>query len=889
MRKFQSVLDYSLDLIKLRDTYAKVYRNKKFSFKNGAKEYSLEVVNVTFSYSYKSFNKSGKNTYIKDGYTFAECSFNDGVALNNEGELIGIQTNIAICSPLSDDVLGKNFKYEEGTYKQVGTFETLLSRADLRKHLYRYGFYINGKHYVRFKRSSGSARVGKCLFIDEALYSRMAKWDMCGLKIREGQKIDLSSYEAYIALSSSSIIDTIEIKPENILLINDYESVFKDDIIAVEYLNECLTSAHKTTEVTNSIWDGQSLLDTSLFGRYSDKGMLLLRNRFFKSCAFNTNIQQFFKDNGIERIEQLNGKTIATDVKDIKLITTPSSVKYLKFGSFENWLNNIEPIYGIVKHEKKTHYFDGRMVQAHYQLINTLQMTFDEVKKLIQPSLDYITKVRQDPDVLRYHIKYPDTVDFVKPAMTKNEIVFKLLGLNNKFAKTELYREFRDDVVKAFIRNLKKGHVLIEGNYSTLCGNPYEMLLSAIGKFDGTSYLGIGKLRSTKFDYGAKLLATRSPHILPGNIYLAKNVQVKEIDRYFNLTDEIVCVNSINENLHERTNGSDMDGDTILITNNELLIKVAERNYDIFKVPTNLTPAGKITRYYTSEELADLDVKTSDNKIGEIVNLSQQLNSLLWDNYVNGISLEQQENLYLDICKLAVLSGIEIDRAKRTSPINSGKEINELKEKWKIVEEGKTVKPYFFKMITTENGYKISPNVKYKYFNTPMDYLQKIIASYNFRRYREPKVYMPFSEILEPIEAGSVSSYSYRVKNRILAEIKTKKKILNKLYKGYDTKSKDEKEKIRNEAMLLKEEMLSTLNTGTWNKSVSYLLLKELDKPMERGVANFIFEALFSLPCEGFYDLLKDNSDDLMILKEIEGGEIQLYSYNYSKKNAKKG
>lgn len=40
----------------------------------------------------------------------------------------------------------------------------------LRAHFYQNGFYLDGLHYVRYKRSAGSSREGKCLFIDERLY-----------------------------------------------------------------------------------------------------------------------------------------------------------------------------------------------------------------------------------------------------------------------------------------------------------------------------------------------------------------------------------------------------------------------------------------------------------------------------------------------------------------------------------------------------------------------------------------------------------------------------------------------------------------------------------------------------------------------------------------------
>ena len=58
------------------------------------------------------------------------------------------------------------------------------------------------------KRSTGSARVGKCLFIREDLYEPILKFSSGGLKYNYGDPIDLAAYEGYIALPSSSIIAT---------------------------------------------------------------------------------------------------------------------------------------------------------------------------------------------------------------------------------------------------------------------------------------------------------------------------------------------------------------------------------------------------------------------------------------------------------------------------------------------------------------------------------------------------------------------------------------------------------------------------------------------------------------------------------------------------------
>ena len=66
-------------------------------------------------------------------------------------------------------VVNVKFKY---VFKAEGGKNVNLKT--LREHFYQDGFCVNGVHYVRYKRSAGSSREGRCLFIDERL-SR-AQW-----------------------------------------------------------------------------------------------------------------------------------------------------------------------------------------------------------------------------------------------------------------------------------------------------------------------------------------------------------------------------------------------------------------------------------------------------------------------------------------------------------------------------------------------------------------------------------------------------------------------------------------------------------------------------------------------------------------------------------------
>lgn len=567
LKRFTATMPQSLELIELRKVYEKVYRNKKFSFWHNYKEFSKYVISVTFKYSVREYNRLKADTYVKYGWFYDDIVLEDNICIK-DGEVVAVQVNTPVKAPVAQDQLGKYFYFANGCYRIKPNVKTLYSVADLREMVYTNGFYVDGIHYIRYKRSAGSARVGKCLFIAEPLYSRMHKWELCGLKIKEGDQIDLAGFESYIALTLSSIIGQIEIQPENILLIDDYDSVFKDKVVNVKEVDGKLKAVEEEVDVCNTINDGMSLIDPSLMEKYSQYGFILLRNRFFKSAAFNFNIQQFFSDHGITKIEQLNGVTRARCIEDVKLITTPSSIKYLKFGTFDEWLDNTSELYGVVKHEKKTHFMDGRMVKVHYQLLNCLQMSYEDTHEFVQPTLDYIHLLKTDPAMMRYHIKFNYSGDVVEEdeqeekytqfsAKSKNDIVFKMLGINDDFAKTKLYADFKADVLDSFIKDARCGHILVDGNYSTLCGNPIEMIQLACGMFNGESVLGVGNVYTKRFGFGKTLLGSRSPHVAQGNNWLTKNTYHPLIEKYCNLTDEIVVVNSIGENLLSRLSGAD--------------------------------------------------------------------------------------------------------------------------------------------------------------------------------------------------------------------------------------------------------------------------------------------------------------------------------------------
>ncbi len=894
LRKFINSLDYSLDLIELLDVYYKRYRRNDFAFKVKKHLYTANVINVTFKYSVKKWNQMNRNTFVKFGYDYRDLIFNDCVAKNNEGEIVGVQLNEKVLSPLSDElpvyfktvvVEIKDKKDKSKTievqkqYQKNKEPKTIKSNAALRKELYKNGFICNETKYCRMKRSTGSARVGKCLFINEPLFKPILKFSSGAIVLENGQEVDLAAYEGYIALPSSSIIDTLPISPENILLIDDYESVFREDVVETHDENGWLVTSERNCEIKNNIWDGQSLIDVSLLGDYSCYGMVLLRNLMFKSCCFNCNIQQWFKDNNIIDISQLNGKTRASRIEDIKLITTPSSIKYLKFDTWDNWLDNLYPNFGLVKHDKKTHFFGGQLVQTHYQLINTLQLSKDEVREFLQESLNFAQMLRDNPAIVRYYIKYPDVDAFEplsSPMLDKNDVVYNLMCINNNFTKTKYYQEFLHDLLSSFYKNLKNGHVYVNGNYSTLLGNPVEMLQQSIGTFKGESQIGIGNIHNIRFGYNKILLGSRSPHVTMANIWLPTNKENKLIDCYFNLTSEIVCINSIGENVLQRLSGCDFDSDSVLLTDNEILIRAAKRNYNTFKVATSFVSDRKVKRYYTPEEQADLDIKTAVNKIGEIINLSQELNSLLWDKMYNGASYKDIRELYYDICQLDVMSGIEIDRAKKEFDISNVRELDKIRDKYKDElsdEYNKKKVPHFFAHISRQKGYYNPEKKNYCKYNTSMDYLQTIVNGFRIKNPYK-KDWLPFVAVLDNSKFYS-SHINQNQINKIYCILKryisNRKNIFS---------SDDNRNDRFIESQLLYDNLVADIENETIGFSTLYRLLTSLEDKENAQIKNILLQILFLCENESFKQAVIHSSSEIEQL-EVGGSDIKLFGIGY--------
>lgn len=609
---------------------------------------------------------------------------------------------------------GKN---QSAKLKKVTRLETELNTEKLRTYMYKNGFVLDGNKYVYFMRSTSKSRGGNMLFIKEKyFYKLLIEWARLGIIFADTQSIDVAGIKSYESLVLSGICGKLEIKPEEILLINDYESVFEKNA-SVTKLNENhrLVVSDEVVKYSNSIWDGQSLMDSSKYSEFLEfegikqteslngKSFVLLRNLWFKSAAFNFDIQKYFSDHNITIEDvRMHGWTIAEDIKQIKLITTPNSLKILKIkecvknkypdnsdgqiqSMFEYWLEHIREntYFGVVKSE---HGMYDHARRCNSQILMALPLSRNDMRSLLEEGeFPYMYELRNDDNMFLMHLGSRKNSD--------NTMIYELASYIPKITRTDMYTNFKNDTLNDYKESWKKDGIKIPNSDFCVCvSNPIEMIQYACG-ISSENWVRVHKEREAYCKFysdGQQLLAARNPCVCSGNILCLTNTKSKLLEDYMVLSDNIVVVNSIESDIMERASGMDYDSDQMYLSSNALLVEKAKFCEKHYLTPVNKVAKETKNKYNVIEDLSCTDTKIAKGKIGDIVNMGQILQSYYWNIFFNTTPPRNEEEVELRKCalkriydKISMLSSascVEIDRAKREFKMDTEKELSELRK-----------------------------------------------------------------------------------------------------------------------------------------------------------------------------------------------------------------
>lgn len=671
-------------------------------------EYGLKIRNI------KAGSLYGYNLKVRDKYDYKKAMFTNNLLLNFLKE-----NGLKIDKGWTKDIIGLNFDYgsrsyeeekthleklltnEEGKYTEENLeyFKSLLEKVESNKEKFdkksedeiRKIFYPNGVeveylsykkdgsikksekvHYQFLYRSTGKAKNGSCIFICDRLHKKATKFIQMGIKM-PSTNAPLVEMLAYSGLIASTIVDTIKINPNNVLVMKDVDSFFKTNIISVETDEQkrCRAVAKENYELKNTLFDGQAIVDESIFPKWGN-GYILLRHHMCKMAGFKGKIQKFLKDYyGDDYLTAIVYDMWGNPhyAKDIEVITTDNAMKWLKFNvSYEYWCDRVHEngcLFGIVKtaHESKL----GNVQRMSYQMINSLDISI--MPNVVARSKEYIESMKRD------NVVFLDYLRMNKNFSNDYEVLVALCEQNWDFTRSQYFRSRKYEIIKGYVNDFKFGKVLQDADNLVIIGSPYAMLLHMVGEDvnnDDTFNQENGCIQcyTSRFVEGEYLAEFRSPFNSKNNMGYLHNVYPSKLIKYFDFGKQIIAVNMIHTDFQDRNNGSDMDSDSVYTTNQEDIVEYAKHCY--MSYPTIVNNIPKSTKKYdnTLENCAEIDnnLASAQKAIGRSSNLAQLAQTYMYN-------FEDQK--YVDyVCILSVLAQVAIDNAKRQFDIDLNKEID---------------------------------------------------------------------------------------------------------------------------------------------------------------------------------------------------------------------
>lgn len=754
-----------------------------------ASKYGVKIKNIEAGTLYEN------NLGVRDYYSYSNAMFSNsllldflldnGLKVSKDGrtrDIIGINFSFGTKSyeetknKIEEHLSAEQFKpQEEQNEEYISNLQKALERCnnnqgkykkisveDIRLEYYTDGVDVQylqrdkeGKikeieiiHYKMLYRSSGKAKTGSCIFINKRLYKKAHNFIYMDYKLPKHNS-PIVEASAYVSLVASSIVGTVKINPKDILVLKDVDSYFNREVISIEtnVHKECIAKRIDNYRLKNTLFDGQALIDSSIFPSWGN-GYILLRHHMTKCAAFKANIQTFFKDYFKEQYENAIVKDMFGNkhyAKDIKMITTDNALKFLKFNiSYDYWCDKVYANgckFGIVKTAHKSKL--GEVQKMSYQMVNTLnEEIMDDV---LAKSKEYVNALKRDDVVFLNYLR--DNANF----SNDYDVLVALCEQNPDFICSSYFRKRKGKIIGQYVKRLKLGKIIQEGDNLVMVGSPYAMLLHSVGENvekDDTLRQSDGEIQcyTKRFKCGESIAGFRSPHNSKSNILSLYNVHSDLLDRYIDIGEQCIAVNCLHTDLQDRANGCDFDSDTIYCTNQPQIAQHAKDCYINYPTIVNNIPKEKNHYDYSLETYAQIDnnLAKAQRAIGESSNLAQMALT-----YSYNFADTKYED-YVSI--LSVLAQCAIDNAKRRFDIDLTAEIRRIKSDMNIKTHGY---PKFWLLVRPDvSKSKINYNLKCP-MNTLFDYKPAKIGS----RSLEPTRPMSDFFIKHPLEENRRKSH----------------------------------------------------------------------------------------------------------------------------------
>ncbi|MGL5434275.1 MAG: RNA dependent RNA polymerase [Lachnospiraceae bacterium] len=520
----------------------------------------------------------------------------------------------------------------------------VMDTASHYRHLFQYGFTINGNTYRRLSCSAGQARVSTVVFCREEIIPEVSRRLNNGRNL--SKKFSPSKFNAYFGLAGSA---TAIVSEPNFIVVRDYEnttSFMANYVIENSWKTDDTVIQKEMKDVPMNRTDGMGLISPRQARQWADElgldylpSQFCIRQNFIKGMLCVFPIHEFANEYGkldargrcmVDTIySDDSGNPIQANLFDYDVILSESQFKlWDSFDSLDQYIQNCRKnrlYWGVSLTTPKE---AKHMLKLNYQFIQTLNLNQEDIVHLAEPFISWLSGVSYQDRyyMLLFLLGVNNDEEKIRRFLSGSDAYWIKALLANDSVKHDKYiRTKIRELLKHKIRNACKGDIYADGNFQVIVSDPFGFMQHVCG-LPVTGLLKPGKAYSnywnerniTQVDAMRSPLTYFSEHVI---LDLQKDQETEKWYRYCRLG--IILGYHGHETF--RFAGSDFDYDILATTSNQTMINGVIR--DELPVVYEAPRPQKIL--FDEEDLYLADTFSFGSIIGSITNKSSNGYALL--------------------------------------------------------------------------------------------------------------------------------------------------------------------------------------------------------------------------------------------------------------------
>lgn len=642
------------------------------------------------------------------------------------------------------------------------------------------GCYIGGEHYVMSERSASMTRNSILSLVRADVEAELSKRITMDIQF---EKTVLSKYYAYRGLMLSSC-HCIEGYLPKIIVVPDLDVVIPEQNI--KYVHDTTVQfADKETgemrdwtykdisttvrDIKINAFDGCGIHHPAIsrelerrIGSKTPMTSILCRRPYIKGLSHEIDYVKFYAERGVTEIVDVWGvRHGVTEADEPMMIITESMYKGLKYfkeyGDSRDWdkywdkFHKYQHCFGVAKWNFS---LDEEPVytKANYQILQDLELSYEEFAPLAKYSIDWITKIIGGDQLYTYAFlgltaPSPTPLNYFCTAILKNPEMLKEYGV----------REYLISLIEKYKDDMKCGKLWLRFCFKLLSPD-LIMLLEHIGGLETVGCLEADEFFSFNkagLILGEKLIE-RNPHICKSEHTILKGTINDQLETYCrHLTN--VCMINCKSITPQRLNGADYDGDLIALVDEPVMMKGVDRSASIvIDIDDKITALEEAD---TLENKLKVVLRGMNSLIGETSNCATAYHNKL----AKSDETKQKYNKYIDL--LSVINGKAIDAAKTGVIFNIPRH---------IAKYGRPL-PYFMKYASPY----YAKMKKFNYRNSNMNRLCKEIERWE-KQFRYKRSYKDFNYKIMMDDKIPVNEETFSQVEELYLEFNKKIAAINK-------------------------------------------------------------------------------------------------------------